>query len=81
MRYVALFSVVVLLAAGCFSLEMRLKAAQLEYEKGLRFYERFELIGAKKAFTHALRLNPNHQGARACLEKVNRLLGTREGSE
>lgn len=74
MRVLAVSLVLIILASGCYGLESRKRAAQLEYEKGMRLYHRIELEGAKKAFEHALWLNPNHDGAKAYLRRVKMML-------
>jgi hypothetical protein len=74
MKVVAVLLVVSILVAGCYGPSSRKRAAQLEYEKGLRLYNRYEFRAAKKAFEHSLWLNPNHAGARRYLKVVKRIM-------
>ena len=78
MRVLAVLLILGLLAAGCYSAESRKRAAQLEFEKGMRLYNRCEFRVAKKAFEHSLWLNPKHEGSKSYLGVVRRILGDTE---
>ncbi len=81
MSRVAIVMIIVLLASSCFSLEMRRRAAQLEFEKGMRFYNNIDIRAAKQAFMHAVRLDPSHQKAKVYLRQAKRMLGEPEDWE
>ena len=74
MRLVSLLLVLTVIAAGCYGAASRKRAAQLEFEKGMRLYNRCEFEGAKKAFEHSLWLNPDHEGLKTYLGVVRRIL-------
>ena len=78
MKVVCIMLVVAILAAGCFNAEARKRAAQLEFEKGRRLYDRCEFWGAKKRFERALKLNHNHLAAQEYLRVVKRMLAIPE---
>lgn len=81
MRRAAAVLLITTVLSGCYSLEMRKHAAQLEYEKGMRLFDGWNLRGAKKAFEHTLWLDPNHQAAKVQLRRVRWILGDREPYE
>ena len=75
MKFTVTVLVLVLLISSCYGPESRKRAAQLEYEKGTRLYNKCEFRGAKKAFEHALWLNPNHEAAKIAQAQVRKILG------
>ena len=74
MKTIAVLLVVALLVSGCFGAASRKRAAQLEFEKGMRLYNRCEFEAAKKAFEHSLWLNSEHEGSKTYLGIVRRIL-------
>ncbi len=66
--------ILTLLVSGCYGAASRKRAAQLEFEKGMRLYNRCFFEGAKKAFEHSLWLNPKHEGSKTYLGIVRRIL-------
>ena len=78
MRALALLLILSILVAGCYGIESRKRAAQLEFEKGMRLYDRCEFKAAQKAFEHSLWLNPDHEGSRRYLGVVRRMQGDTE---
>jgi len=71
---ISLVGAILLAGCGLYSMESRKRAAQLEFEKGMRLYNKCEFEAAKKAFEHSLWLNPNHEGATRYLAVVRRIL-------
>ena len=53
--YLTIILAAVILVSGCglYSMESRKRAAQLEFEKGMRLYNRCEFEAAKKDFEHS----------------------------
>ena len=74
MRLFSVLLILALLASSCYGLESRKRASQLEFEKGMRLYNRCEFECDKAAFEHYLRLNPKHEGSKTYLAIVRRIL-------
>lgn len=81
MRILLILLAVAVVAAGCYGPDARKRAAQLEFEKGKRLYDRCFFEGAKKCFEHSLWLNPKHQAASDYLRAVNGILAIPEKVE
>lgn len=74
MKSTAVLLIIVILLSSCVGVESRKRAAQLEFEKGMRLYNRCEFEGAKKAYEHSLWLNKDHEGSKTYLGIVRRIL-------
>jgi hypothetical protein len=73
-RVLAVLLIMALFVSSCYGLESRKRASQLEFEKGMRLYNRCEFECAKGAFEHSLWLNPKHEGSKTYLAIVRRIL-------